>query len=161
MDARCARKTKRVAQHACTVLPHAALRAPLRAHALNTAAVQICRSVPCGLCMRRKVRDRTCLGWEKKRNPNSPVPPSHSHLLPLAGLAGGRRCSSRRAPSPRPGHPATAACGQWSCRRMSAHGCRPGPRRLPARPARGGCWHGMPAAAAQKWIRECLNSDLS
>jgi hypothetical protein len=105
-------------------------RAPLRAHALNAAAVQMCRSVPCGPCMRRKVRDRTCLGWEKKRNPNSTVPPCHSHLLPLAGLAGGRRCSFRRAP--RQAHPATAACGQWSGRRMSAHGCR----------------HGRPAAVA-------------
>jgi hypothetical protein len=163
-----------------------------------SAAVRICRSVPCGPWKGEKVRDRACLGWD----PNSPVPPlspRHSHLLSLAGLAGRWRCSSRRAP--RPGHPATAACGQWSGRHTSAHGCRPGPRRLSARPARGGCrhdrlaawlarggcrhgrpaavagtagppqlparpahsgcWHGMPAAAARKWIRECLNSDLS
>jgi hypothetical protein len=40
-------------------------RAPLSAHARNAAAVRMCRSVPCGPCMRRKVRDRTCLGWER------------------------------------------------------------------------------------------------
>jgi hypothetical protein len=71
-----------------------------------------------------------------------PFPPRQSHLLPPAGLAVGRRCSSRRAP--RSTQPATAACGQWSGRRTSAHGCRPGPRRLPARPVRGGCRHGCP-----------------
>jgi hypothetical protein len=65
-------------------------------------------------------------------HPSHPFPPRHSHLLPPAGLAGGRRCSSRRAPRPR----------------MSAHGCRPGPRWLPARLARGGCRHGWLAAAA-------------
>ena len=62
-------RNQRVAPRTCTVLPRAPLRAharaPLRAHALNTAAVRMCRSVPCGPCMRRKVRDRTCLGWER------------------------------------------------------------------------------------------------
>ena len=40
-------------------------RAPLSAHARNAVAVRMCRSVPSGPCMRRKVRDRTCLGWER------------------------------------------------------------------------------------------------
>ena len=81
-----ARETERFAPRACTVLPRAPLRAPLRsaraharaplsararthaplsAHARNAAAVRMCRSVPCGPCMLRKVRDRTCLGWER------------------------------------------------------------------------------------------------
>ena len=77
-----ARRSARM--HVGAVLPRALLRAPLRsaraharaplsararaplsAHARNAAAVRMCRSVPCGPCMRRKVRDRTCLGWER------------------------------------------------------------------------------------------------
>jgi hypothetical protein len=80
-----------------------------------------------------------------------PFPPRQSHLLPPAGLAVGRRCSSRRAP--RSTHPATAACGQWSGRHTSAHGCRPGPRLLPARPVRGSCRPGPSAAAAGTAVR--------
>jgi hypothetical protein len=160
--------------------PHA--RAPLRAHALNAAAVRMCRSVPCGPCMRRKVRDRTCLGWERERNPNSPVPPLPPTPLPppSSGRVGWRK--EMQFPA---GSSTGASCDRWTGRRMSAHGCRPGPRWLPARLARGGCrhgwpaaaagtagprrcWHGRPAAvdgtpaaAARKWIRKCLNSDLS
>jgi hypothetical protein len=52
---------------------------------------------------------------------------------------------------------AAEAAGTASPRRLPA---RPA-RGLPARPARGGCWHGRPATAARKWIRKCLNSDLS
>jgi hypothetical protein len=144
------RDPPRATPRARTAFPRAPLRVPLRAHAhrlVRTRAAprtraQRCRSadvpvLPCGPCMLRKVRNRTCLGWERKRNPNSPVPPHHSHLLPLSGLAGGRRCSSRRAP--RPAHPETA---------LAANGLAGARRPTAAGPARGGCRYGRPAPAA-------------
>jgi hypothetical protein len=162
VDARCARETERVPPRACTVLPRAPLSAPLRvrmcaperplrAHARTCSTLLQCGCA--GLCPaaracgERSATARVSDGRESvipTHPSHHPFPPRHSQLLPLAGLAAGRRCSSRRAP--RPAHPATASSGQWFDRRTSAHGCRPGPRRLPARPARGGCRHGRPAA---------------
>ena len=143
---RSARARTRTRTHAHARAPLSArARAPLSARARNAAAVRMCRSVPCGPCMRRKVRDRTCLGWERERNPNSPVPPLPPTPLPppSSGRVGWRK--EMQFPA---GSSTGAACGRWTGRRMSAHGCRPGPRWLQARLARGGCRHGRPAAAA-------------
>jgi hypothetical protein len=53
-----------------------------------------------------------------------------------------------------------ARLGGWHGRPAVVAGTA-GPPWLPARPARGGYWHGMPAAATRKWIRKFLNSDHS
>jgi hypothetical protein len=117
-------------------------RAPLSARACTHAHARA------PLSARARAPLRACGAGESviPTHTSHPFPPRHSHLLPPAGLAVGRRCKSRRAP--RWTHPATAACGQWTGRRTSAHGCRPGPRRLPARPVSGCCWHSRPASAA-------------
>jgi hypothetical protein len=139
-----------------TLRAHA--RSPLRAHALNAASVRMCRSVPCGPCMRRKVSDRTCLGWKREHNPNSPVPtlpPGSTPLLPPSSVRVGWR-KEMQFPA---GSSTGASSGRWTGWRMSAHGCWPAsgpaaPRWLPARPrpARGGCRHGRPAAVASGFL---------
>jgi hypothetical protein len=142
---------------------HAHARAPLSARARTRAAqrarAQRCRSADVPVRALRPVHAAKGPRPHVPRMGESviqtytshPFPPRQSHLLPPAGLAVGRRCSSRRAP--RSTHPATAACGQWSGRHTSAHGCRPGPRRLPARPVRGSCRPGPSAAAAGTAVR--------
>ena len=142
---------------------HAHARAPLSARARTRAAqrarAQRCRSADVPVRALRPVHAAKGPRPHVPRMGESvipthtshPFPPRQSHLLPPAGLAVGRRCSSRRAP--RSTQPATAACGQWSGRRTSAHDCRPGPRRLPARPVRGSCRPGPSAAAAGTAVR--------
>ncbi len=170
--ARCSARTHsaptRAAPRARTAIPRAPLSEPLRTHAQGSltrrSACTLSTLPQCGCagpcpaaraCGERSTTARASDGRESviPTHPSLPFPPRHSHLLPLAGLAGGRRCSSRRAP--RPAHPATAACGQWPAHVGPRLPARPataagpsGPRRMLARPARGGCWHGMPAAAA-------------
>jgi hypothetical protein len=174
---RCARETERVAPRACTVLPRAHARAPLRAHsraplraharaplsahALNAAAVRMCRFVPCGPCMRRKVRDRTCLGWERELNPNSPVgpvpplpptplpPPSSGRVgwrkeMQLPGNPGGLLDWRILRPMDWPAH-----VGPRLPARSAAAAGTAGPRRLLARQARGCCSKMDPKMAEQ------------
>ena len=152
------------APRARIALPRAPLRAPLRAHALNAAAVRICRSVPCCLWKGGKVCDRTCLGWD----PNSPVPPlpptplwqgwlAEGDAVPAfqAGSSTGASCDRSLGPVVWPAHvgprlPArpTAAVGPAGPRRLPARPARGGCRNSAVRLARGGCRHGRPAVAA-------------
>ena len=142
----------RAAPRARIALPRAPLRAPLRAHALNAAAVRICRSVPCGPWKGGKVRDRTCLGWDH----NSPVP-----RLPPTPLWQGWLAEGDAVPAFQAGSSTGASCDRslrpvvWPAHVGPRLPARPtaavgpaGPRRLPARPARGGCRHCLAASAA-------------
>jgi len=133
--------------------PSSALRALLRAHRCRRASTGVPARALRPVHAAKGPRPHVPRMGESviPTHTSHPFPPRQSHLLPPAGLAVGRRCSSRRAP--RSTQPATAACGQWSGRRTSAHDCRPGPRRLPARPVRGSCRPGPSAAAAGTAVR--------
>ncbi len=123
---------------------HSRRSARTRAAQRDAAAVRICRSVPRGPCMRRKLVPRG-----RGRNPNSPVPPLPPTPLPppSSGRVGWRKEMQFPAGSSidascdrslRPMDWLTHVGPRLSARRAAASGPA-GPKQLPAQPARCGC----------------------